>query len=67
MRVEISIRTAGAAFCDEDGEPDEWYKAQEVSRIMREVTERVQNGQRMGTFRDLMGNAAGSFTVAEEG
>lgn len=67
MRIQIDIRTAGAAFCDVDGGPDEYARAAEVARLMGEVTASVAGGATGGRLIDTCGNLVGVFAVTEEG
>jgi hypothetical protein len=59
-KFKVEIRTTGAAFCDENGEPDDFRAGEEIDRIMREeCLPYVKEGVQTGTLRDANGNTCG--------
>ena len=62
--VEIKFRTGNAAFHDDNGEKDEWYRNQEVARILREIADKIENGWDRGSVGDLNGNKIGDWRVS---
>jgi hypothetical protein len=52
-----TIRTDNAAFQDgDDG-------AAEVARILRDIADRIENGSREGSARDINGNNVGGWSL----
>lgn len=54
--VRLVLDTGNAAFDNEGG--GDW--ASEVHRILREAADRLQDGERDFTLRDINGNKVGS-------
>jgi hypothetical protein len=52
--VTIKIKTENAAFCD--------CPEQELSRILKELSEKLENGKQPETLLDFNGNAVGEVT-----
>jgi len=59
MTLKLEFETDNAAF---DG-----YRADEVSRILREIAERVEAGIEADDIRDINGNKIGQYAMIEEG
>lgn len=53
----LNIETDNAAFQDGDTHA-------EITRILRDVTERIEAGADRGPIRDINGNTVGSFLLA---
>ena len=66
----LSIKTDGAAFSDDSVGPDdcgrEIGRRNEVARILREVADRMDNGDDCGLTMDYNGNKVGRFTLDHE-
>jgi hypothetical protein len=58
MAFKINIKTDNAAFSKEEGGPHA-----EVARLLREVAERVENGEDYGSVMDINGNSVGRWTL----
>ena len=58
-KVSIRMDTDNAVFRDESGR---LYES-EVSRILREVADRVESGERKFSFRDYNGNTVGDCRI----
>lgn len=54
---QIYLDTSNAAF---DGLPN-----MEIARILREIAEKVSNGDLEGTVRDVNGSRVGQFAAVE--
>ena len=61
--VEIKFKTGNAAFHDDNGEEDEYYRNQEVARILREIADKVENYWDAGSIADYNGNKIGEWRV----
>lgn len=59
---KLEIDTGNAAF-DNDGDGD---RHGEVARILRELADRIEAGNRNGQIYDVNGNHVGSFTLTSE-
>lgn len=60
----LNITTGNASFGD-----NEWEERAELSRILREVADRINNGDDIGMFRnikDIDGNIVGTFALKDE-
>lgn len=55
----MEIFTGGAAFRDEYGNPD--ATGYEVSRLLKDVAEKVKHGYASGNLIDINGNRVGSW------
>ena len=53
---KIEFKTGGAAF-------DEPYKASEIKRILKEITEKVECGYTSGKVIDINGNCVGEWEL----
>ena len=51
---KLQMDTDNAAFGDDD-------KGPEVARILREIAERIEDGDESGTCRDINGNTCGAW------
>lgn len=58
----LTLRTANAAFHPEFGDGSD-----EVARILRDVADRVEAGDRTGVVRDINGNPVGTFRMTNVG
>lgn len=56
---KLEIKTGGAAFRDEDGNLDE--TGYEVSRLLKDVSEKIKYGHTSGNVIDINGNKVGSW------
>lgn len=54
--LKIEIKTGNAAFMNEDDEFDAYYGGKEIARILKEVTDDIQNGYETGSVNDINGN-----------
>ena len=66
---ELKMRTSGAAFCDENGNEDEYYKAKEVARMLAEIADKIDptwNGDAYssGSIMDINGNKIGEWRLS---
>lgn len=61
--VEIKFKTSNAAFHDDNGNEDEYYRNQEVARILREIADRVEDYWDRGSIADLNGIKIGEWCV----
>lgn len=61
--VEIKFKTSNSAFHDDNGNEDEFYRNQEVARILREIADRVEDYWDRGSIADLNGNKIGEWYV----
>ena len=58
----LQIETEGAAFRDMfSGEYDEHSEAQEISRILKHVIGKLEDGCTYGTMYDVNGNKVGRW------
>lgn len=66
MAFTVTIATDNAAFCDADGEPDDVSRVAEVTRILRELADRMDesSADEHGFIRDSNGNRVGEWTVS---
>lgn len=59
---KLEIKTGGAAFCDPcTGEASELNECMEVSRILREIADKIECGSREGKCMDFNGNGVGTY------
>lgn len=61
--LKIEIKTGNAAFTNEDGEFDAYYGGAEIKRILKKVTDDIQNGYEEGTVNDINGNKVCKWTL----
>ena len=61
--LKIEIKTGGAAFTNEDGDFDPYYGGEEVKRILKKVTDYIQNGYQTGFVNDINGNKVCTWTL----
>ena len=61
MKIIIEIATDNAAFTDH-----KYGKLGEISRILRRITQRIENGELSGKCMDFNGNSVGTWDVQEE-
>lgn len=54
---KIEIETGNAAFEDD--------RNMELARILRQIAERLENGENAGRVLDINGNKVGSFEIEE--
>lgn len=62
---KLTIKTGGAAFCDEyndDKAYDDYYEAEEISRILKGVIDKLEDGYKSGTLIDIYGNKVGEWS-----
>ena len=62
---KLEINTGGAAFHDEyndDEAMDKCYEAEEISRILREIIDKLEYGCTSGTILDINGNKVGKWS-----
>ena len=52
----LKLKTDNAAFSDGN-------KSFEIARILRELADKIEDGQTEGNTRDINGNTTGSFKV----
>jgi hypothetical protein len=65
---KVSIDCGNAAFC-EGGTPTQESAAPELARILRNIAERLENGDYYDRFRnctDSNGNIVGTFALKSE-
>jgi hypothetical protein len=55
---KLNIKTGNAAFSEEEGGPH-----LELARLLREVADRVENGEDHGSVMDINGNSVGRWTL----
>ena len=55
---KIEIETGNAAFEDD--------RNMELARILRQIAERLENGEDAGRVLDINGNKVGSFEMEED-
>ena len=55
---KIEIETGNAAFEDD--------RNMELARILRQIAERLENGENTGWVRDINGNKVGKFEIEED-
>ena len=61
--LKIEIKTGNAAFCNpETGEEDMYYEGFELSRILRQIADRIDSGMTSGSCIDLNGNKVGKWS-----
>jgi len=53
---ELNFNTDNAAFSDGN-------KPYEIARILREIADKIEDGQTEGNIRDINGNTTGTFKV----
>lgn len=61
---KLTIKTSGAAFHDEyndDKAYDKYCEAEEISRILKEVIDKLEYGCESGTVLDINGNKVGEW------
>ena len=56
--LKIEIETGNAAFEDD--------RNMELERILRQIAERLENGEDAGRVLDINGNKVGSFEMEED-
>ena len=56
---KIEIETGNAAFEDDN-------RNYELARILRQIAERLENGENAGRVLDINGNKVGSFEIEED-
>lgn len=56
--LKIEIETGNAAFEDD--------RNMELARILRQIAERLENGEDAGRVLDINGNKVGSFEMEED-
>lgn len=57
--LKIEIKTGGAAFGNDFNENegfDDYYGGREIRRILKRVSDDIQNGYREGSVNDINGN-----------
>lgn len=59
MKMSMRIDSDNAAFEEDSG-------AVEVARLVRQIADRIDQGEREGKLLDLNGNTVGEFLVTEE-
>lgn len=58
----LVMQTSNSAFCEpENGERDDYFKGQETIRILREIEQQIEYGERGGVIRDINGNMVGTW------
>ena len=62
--VEIRFSTSNAAFHDDNGNEDEYYRNHEVARILSEIADKVENYWDGGSIADYNGNKIGEWRVS---
>lgn len=61
---ELKMNTSNAAFCDPNtGEEDEFFRNQEVARILEQIAYDVRSYIDCGSVRDTNGNKIGTFNL----
>lgn len=62
--LEIKFKTDNAAFHDPyDGSEDDYFEAEEIARILKDVADRIRGGRRIGAIMDINGNKVGEFKL----
>ena len=61
--VEIRFGTSNAAFYDDNGNEDEYYRNHEVARVLREIADKVENYWDGGSIADYNGNKIGEWRI----
>lgn len=62
---KLSINCSNAAFCDDEN-PTIQSAAPEIARILRDVADRLEQGERYNThknIKDINGNIVGTFVL----
>ena len=62
---KLTIDTGNAAFhddYDDDEAIDKYYEAEEISRLLREVIDKLEYGCESGDLRDINGNKVGEWS-----
>jgi len=62
---KLTIRTSGAAFHDEHNDDkayNKYYEAEEISRILKEVIDKLEYGCESGVLMDINGNKVGEWS-----
>lgn len=62
----LSIKTANAAFRDDDGLETDNALDGEISRILRELAKRLRTERGEGPICDVNGNTVGRWEYSEE-
>lgn len=61
--LKIKIKTGNATFCNpETGEEDMFYEGCELSRILRQIADRIDSGMTSGSCMDTNGNKVGYWS-----
>lgn len=66
--LQITIRTENAAFKGNGIEPEskweaDFYRNEEIKRILKNVCNQLDNGKTYGKCVDLNGNAVGDWSI----
>ena len=61
MKIEFS--TDNAAFCDENGEPNDLTKKLEIIDILMDIRYKVSHGMSGGPIMDINGNKIGEWLL----
>lgn len=56
---KVKLETGNAAFDGDD-------KPVEIARILRQIAERVENGQKSGPIHDINGNRVGRYDTSDK-
>lgn len=61
---KLEVNTGNAAFCDPiTGEEDKFWEMREISRLMAEVSRKMENGKESGSIIDINGNKVGEWKL----
>ena len=61
--LKIEIKTGNAVFCDPyTGKEDMYYEGFELSRILREIADKIDGGATHGSCIDINGNKVGQWS-----
>lgn len=59
---KCEIKTGGSAFCDPDGNENEYWEAMELKRILEEICSKIEDEQTSGSCMDINGNNVGKWS-----
>lgn len=61
--MNIQFGTNSAAFCGNNGEQNFWDRTNEIARILRKITRRIESGYDHGAIMDMNGNKVGTWSL----
>jgi hypothetical protein len=66
MAFTMRVETGNAAFQDDTPDGERFFPGPELARILRDIAERVNDGQTHRAVYDINGNRVGSWEITEE-